>query len=142
MDGLSAAASIIAVIQISAQVFDLCRTYYLNVKDARKDIQRLQNEISSLHEVLVSVVDLAENPNATSLGALDLINQKDGLLKQCEIELTALAAQLDPGGDSKMNQLVFRTLKWPFSSKDVEKVLVTIGRYKSTFLLALTTDQT
>jgi hypothetical protein len=41
MDGLSAAASVIAVLQISAQLFDLCRTYYLNVKDARKDTQRL-----------------------------------------------------------------------------------------------------
>jgi hypothetical protein len=32
MDDLSTAASVIAAIQISEHVFDLCRTYYLEVK--------------------------------------------------------------------------------------------------------------
>jgi hypothetical protein len=34
MAGLGKAASIIAVIQISGKVFDLCQTYYLGVKEA------------------------------------------------------------------------------------------------------------
>ena len=48
MDPLSATASIIAVIHVSSQVFNLCQKYYTGVKDARKDIQRLRNEVISL----------------------------------------------------------------------------------------------
>jgi len=41
MDGLSAGASVIAVIDISAKVATLCFQYSAAVKDAIKDIQRL-----------------------------------------------------------------------------------------------------
>jgi hypothetical protein len=143
MDGLSAASSVIAVIQISNQIFDLCRTYYLNVKDARKDIQRLRNEITALQDMLVSVADLADDPKSSSLKTLKLISKEDGPVKQCELELKALAAKLDPGEEKgRMRQFGLRALKWPFSAKDVDKMLAAIGRHKLTFALALTTDQT
>jgi hypothetical protein len=141
MDGLSAAASVIAVIQISAQVFDLCRTYYLNVKDARKDIQRLRNEVNSLQDILVNVVDLANAPQSSSLRTLSIINQKDGPLEQCRVELTALLTKLDPGEAASKFALALRSLKWPLQSKEVDQVLLAIGRYKSSFVLALSTDQ-
>jgi ankyrin repeat domain-containing protein 50 len=140
MDGLSTAASVIAVIQISSQIFDFCRTYYLNVKDARNDIQRLQNEITSLQDVLVRVADLANVRNSTPMHTLDLVNKEDGLLKQCQLELTALAARLSPDESSKL-KLALKTMKWPLSRKEVDRTLVAIGRYKSSFILALTTDQ-
>lgn len=140
MDGVSIAASVIAVVQISAQIFDFCRIYYLNVKDARNDIQRLRNEIASLQDVLVSVVDLANVRSSTSMHTLDLVNKEDGPLKQCQLELTALAARLSLDESSKL-KLGLRTMKWPLSSKEVDRTLVAIGRYKSSFILALTTDQ-
>ncbi|KAE9371255.1 hypothetical protein N431DRAFT_376754 [Stipitochalara longipes BDJ] len=141
MDGLSAAASVIAVIQISAQVFDLCRTYYLNVKDARKDIQRLRNEVNSLQDILVNVADLAHAAQPSSLRTLSIVNQKDGPLEQCRVELTALLAKLDPGEGASKLALALRSLKWPLHSKEVDQVLLAIGRYKSSFILALSTDQ-
>jgi ankyrin repeat domain-containing protein 50 len=143
MDGLSAASSVIAVIQISSQIFDLCRTYYLNIKDARKDIERLRNEITALQDVLVNVADLANDPNPFSLKTLSLISREDGPLQQCQLELMALAARLEPGeGTNKMKAFGLRALKWPFTSKEVDKILIYIGRHKSTLNLALTTDQT
>lgn len=141
MDGLSAAASVIAVIQISAQVFDLCRTYYLNVKDARKDIQRLQNEITSLQDVLVNVVDLANAPESTSLKTLNLVKKDDGPLNSCRLELTALLTKLDPGESTSKVKLALRSLKWPLQSREIDKALLAIGRYKASFVLALSTDQ-
>jgi hypothetical protein len=141
MDGLSAAASVIAVIQITAQVFDLCRAYYLNVKDARKDIQRLRNEVSSFQDILVGVVDLANEPLSSPLKTLGLVNEKDGPLDQCRLELTALLAKLDPGKGASKVKLALQSLKWPFHSKEIDHVLVAIGRYKSSFVLALSTDQ-
>jgi hypothetical protein len=49
--------------------------------------------------------------------------------------------KLEPGqGKNKMKQYGLRALKWPFSSKDVKKLLTTIGRHKVTFNLTLTAD--
>jgi ankyrin repeat domain-containing protein 50 len=141
MEGLSAAASVVAVIHISGQVFDLCRTYYLEVKEARKDIQRLRDEMTSLQDVLTNVADLADAPSSANLSILNLLNQVDGPVEQCRAQLTELVAKLEPGqGKNKMKQLGLRALKWPFSSKDVEKTVVAIGRHKATFGLALTAD--
>ena len=143
MDGLSAAASVIAVIQVSSQIFDLCRTYYINVKDAREDIQRLRDEITALQDVLVNVADLTDDPKSASLKALASISRKDGPLQVCQSELLALAARLDPGEErGRMRQFGMRALKWPFSSKEVDKILDSIGRHKSSFTLALAADQT
>jgi hypothetical protein len=141
MDPVSAAASVIAVVQISAQVFDLCRTYFLEVKEARKDIQLLRDEVTSLQDVLTNVADLAEDPGSAKLSILSLLNQQDGPLQRCQKDLIGLFAKLELGqGKHKMKQFGLRALKWPFSSKDVEKLLTTIGRHKATFNLALTGD--
>ena len=141
MDGISAAASIIAVIQISGQVINLCRTYYSEVRDAKTDIQRLREEITSLQTVLTKVADLANAPDVAELSTLGLLNQPDGPVQQCLTELIKLAAKLNPGqGKDTMKQFGLRALKWPFISKDVDKAIKAIGRYKVTFNLALTTD--
>src|SRR5438045_8434035 len=143
MDGLSAVANVIAVIQISSLIFDLCRTYYINVKNARKYIQRLQNELIALQDILVCLVDLADDINAASLQTLKLLDQEGGPVKQCKSELEALAAMIDLGGkEGQMNWLGLRTLKWPLRGKDVDKALTAIERHKASFNLALSTDQT
>jgi hypothetical protein len=83
MDGLSAAASVVAVIQLSSQIFDTCRTYYISVKGARKDTGRLRTEITALQDVLVNVLDLANTPNSGALVVLKFICKDGGLVEQC-----------------------------------------------------------
>src|SRR6266480_534900 len=142
MDGLSAAASVIAAIQISGKVFDLCRTYYLEVRDAREDIKRLRDEVTILQDVLTNVADLAKAPGSAKLSILGQLNQPDGPLQQCGTELQGLATKLELGqGKDMMKQFGLRALKWPFSSKDIDKTIKAIERYKVTFSLALTADQ-
>jgi hypothetical protein len=41
MEGLGAAASVIAVVQIAASVGSTLKDYYEGVRDAREDIQKL-----------------------------------------------------------------------------------------------------
>ncbi|KAI9858925.1 MAG: hypothetical protein M1813_007227 [Trichoglossum hirsutum] len=48
MDGLSAAASVAAIVDVSAKVASLRFQYSVAVKDAKKDIDRLQRTITSL----------------------------------------------------------------------------------------------
>jgi len=141
MAGLGEAASIIAVIQISGKIFDLCQTFYLGVKEARKDIQRLREEVMSLQDVLTNVADLAEDPGTSKQSVLSLLNQQDGPVQQCQKDLTGLIAKLELGQEkNKMKKFGLRALKWPFTSKDVEKLLIRTGRYKAMFNLALTAD--
>jgi hypothetical protein len=143
MDGPSTAASVIAVIQISGQVFDLCRTYYLEVKNARKDIQRLRDEMTSLQDLLTNVADLAKAPGSAKLPILGRLNQPDGPVQQCMTELKGLTETLESGrGKDEMKQFGLRALKWPFSVKDIDKTVKAIGRHKEMFNLALTADQT
>jgi hypothetical protein len=142
MDGISAAASIITLVQISAQIINLCRTYYSQVRDASTDIQRLREEITSLQNVLTKVADLANAPDSAELSTLGLLNQPDGPAQQCLTELIALAAKLNPGqGKDTMKQFGLRALKWPFSSKEVGRAVTAIGRHRATFNLALAADQ-
>ena len=141
MDPVSAAASVIAVVQISGQVFQLCQAYYSGVKEARKNIKLLRDEITSLQDVLTHVADLAEDPGSANPSILSLLDQQNGPVQQCQKDLKGLVLKLEPGQENnKMKQFGLRALKWPFSSKDVEKLLTTIGRHKATFNLALTAD--
>jgi hypothetical protein len=141
MDGLSAAASVIAVIQICGSVFDLCRTYYTGVKDARKDITRLRSEISRLEIALTSVADLADADDSGKLSVLQTLAKQGGALSQCENDLSALLSRLQGGHEKEeMKRFGWRSLTWPMKSKDVDKAIIDIERHKSLFYLALTAD--
>jgi hypothetical protein len=141
MDGVSAAASVVAIIQISGQVFALCQSYYSGVKSAREDIGRLRDEVTSLQDVLTNIKDLADAPGSAKLSILDLLNQPDGLIQQCATELKELKTKLDLGqGKDHMKQFGLRALRWPFNRKDVDKTISVIGRQKEIFNLALTAD--
>jgi hypothetical protein len=144
MDGLSAAASIIAVVEITMEDFDLCNRYYVEVKEARADIERLRLEILSFQSVLLSVRDLAENPSSAELSTLrNLCNSgQDGIVQRCTDDLEGLREKLEskPGKD-QMRKFGFRALKWHFSSKEVEKLITTLERFKAMFSLALDADQ-
>ncbi|KAH6677075.1 hypothetical protein B0J14DRAFT_506370, partial [Halenospora varia] len=142
MEGLGAAASAIAVMQISAKVFDICRKYYLEVRDARSDIQRLCDEMTSLQDVLVNVADLSDAAGSEQLAVLQLLEKPNGPLQECQNELNLLLQKLEiDAGKEKMRRFGMRALKWPFSSTEVMKIIATLGRYKSTFNLALSADQ-
>ena len=138
MDGLSAAASVLAVIEISAKLVALCRDCFSEVKEAKKDIQRFRNEVTTLENILIDLRDLVDTPDRTKLPILDTS------LKQCQSTLEELVRKLEKaaGKDKMMKQFGWRAFKWPFNSNDVQKAIETIERHKNTFNLALTVDQT
>jgi hypothetical protein len=55
MEGLGVAASVVAVVDLSAEVAKLCIQYSLEVKDAKSDISRLYNEARNLEKVMKDV---------------------------------------------------------------------------------------
>ncbi|OCL01502.1 hypothetical protein AOQ84DRAFT_434833 [Glonium stellatum] len=141
MDGLSVAANVIAVVDLSAQVASLCFQYSVAVKDAKEDIGHLQREVNSVKDVLNGVKQLLDGAhNKTRLSVSQKLSDS---LEDCFSELEALQKKLDPGEARKaMSRFGLRALKWPFKSKEVEKVILRLGRHKQTFSSVLQVDQT
>jgi len=140
MEGLGAAASVIAVIALSAKVAKLCKQYPLEVKSARNDISRLQNEVNNLGKVVSDVQHLVDGPDGARLSASEKLL---GAIDNCSTQLKTLEQKLDLSKTRKpMSSLGLRALKWPFQSKEVDKVISELERCKATILLALQVDQT
>ena len=140
MDGLSGAASVIAVIDLSAKIATLCFQYSLAVKDAKEDIERLQRKVSDIKNILGEVRQLLDEQDKTLLSATYKLSDS---LNRCFQQLEELSTQLEPRSKRKMmSRLGVRALKWPFTSKEVEKHIANLEKYEQTYNLALQADQT
>ncbi|CAI7635358.1 unnamed protein product [Penicillium manginii] len=140
MDGLSSAASVIAVIQLAGSIVATCGGYIKGVKDAREDIIRLQHEVVSLKCILEKLADLLHGSNgfklSTSRSLVEGINR-------CLEALKDLEDKIDPGkGRKLMRRLGRRALKWPIKRAEVERVVTDLERFKGLFTLSLQVDQT
>ena len=119
MDGLSAAANVIAIVDISAKIASLCFQYSVAVRDAKKDIDRLQRTVTDIKNVLEEVKQLLDRQDKTQLSTTYKLSD---LLKECNQQLQGLKAQLEPGKTRKaMHRFGVQALKWPFINKQVEK---------------------
>ncbi|KAI9754954.1 MAG: hypothetical protein M4579_004490 [Chaenotheca gracillima] len=140
MDPLSITASVAAVIQLTQTISLLCQRYYLDVKDARKDIQCVIDQLTSLSDVLTNLEDLVDSPSGARLAVSQLLNGTSGPLHQCYSELDKLRQKLDASG-GKWTSLK-RSVSWPFEKKQVADVVAVIERHKSNLGLALTVQNT
>jgi chromosome segregation ATPase len=139
MAGLGDAASVIAVIDLSAKVASLCFQYSREVASAKKEIVSLQEELGGLQDVLAKLKHLLEQPNA-KLSSLPEIRRS---LNNSEDQLKELDKGLDIKTSRKtLSRLGLRALKLPFESKEVEKITNRLGRYKQSINLAFQIDQT
>lgn len=144
MDGLSAAASVIAVIQISEDVVSLCSKYLKAVKNAKPDIERLQAELNNLKITLRGAQHLLEGPNGAKLQTSQALH--DGL-DGCSSQLTSLEMKLKEKlshgkADKTIGRFGLRALKWPFESKDVNGMVQTLKQYQDTLSASLSIDGT
>jgi Fungal N-terminal domain of STAND proteins len=140
MEGLGAAANVIAVIDLCAKVASFCYQYSLAVKHAKNDITRLQAELKSLRDVLGEVQQILDGPDSAKLSASQKLFEalKDGFS-----QLKTLDERLNPSKARKaMSRMGVRALKWPFESKEVDKVINGLEKCKQTVSLALQVDQT
>ncbi|KAL4860467.1 hypothetical protein BDV12DRAFT_205020 [Aspergillus spectabilis] len=139
MDGLSSAASVIAVIQLTGSLVKLCGGYIREVKDAREEILTLQRAITGLEGILQALQKFLQGTG----NALPTSSRLVSDIADCLSDLQALEARLDPGkGTRLMRKMGLRALKWPLKRTDMEGVMKNLERYKSSFLLSLQVDQT
>ena len=140
MDGLAGAASVIAVIDISTKIVSLCYQYSVAVKDAKDNIERVRRKVSDITHILEKIKQLLDRQDKTRLSTTQGLFSS---LEQCLKELESLEVKLEPRKTRKtMSRFGFRALKWPFTSKQVDKIVLDLEGYEQTFSLALQVDQT
>ncbi|KAL4776957.1 hypothetical protein BDW60DRAFT_203057, partial [Aspergillus nidulans var. acristatus] len=127
MDGLSSAASVIAVIQLTGSLVKLCGDY-------------IREAITSLQWTLQDLQEFLQSNNAKALPTSSRLVSN---IADCLSDLQALEARLDPGkGRRLMRKVGLRALKWPLKRTEAEGVAKNLEGYKSSFLLSLQVDQT
>lgn len=140
MDGLSAAASVIAVIQIAKAVGSVLKDYYGAVRDARGEIKQLYHSVNSLEAILSCIEDLKVR-HGDKLVSSDLLDNPDGPLQKSNVELKTLQEKLVDKAKSRSRfKQAFDSLKWPFQKGDVEKAVSNIDRHKSALQLQIGTE--
>ncbi|KAJ6107986.1 NACHT and WD40 domain protein [Penicillium sp. IBT 18751x] len=140
MDGLSSAASVIAVIQLTGSIVKICGSYLQEAKDARDQIIALQRTVTGLESILYKLSELLQGPCDAKLGTFSLLVND---VSDCLSRLEGLKEKIDPvGGKRMMRRLGIRALKWPLRRAEVNKIIHDLERYKSSFILSLQVDQT
>lgn len=141
MDGLSAAASVIAVVQLTEEVIKLCYHYAITAKNARRDICDLSSEVQTLQGVLEDVEGLSRRPEADgNFSALRRLGVAGGTFDRCSDALRDLKSGLElPERDGKLDRLI-TALRWPLKSKETDKAASEIRGYRDTIHLALSGD--
>lgn len=152
MDPLSITASIIAVLQATSAVVSICNDYRSAAKSSSWEHSQVMKELESLRNVLENLAGLSSN-KASIYGTSDssllmltkLCGPSDGPLRKCLSEMEALKAKLVPpswsGADGSKRRALTQALGWPLKRDETMKTLETIGRFKATLSLALSSDQ-
>ncbi|KAL4978203.1 hypothetical protein BDW66DRAFT_130506 [Aspergillus desertorum] len=139
MDGLSLAAGVIAVIQLTGSLVELCGGYIQQVKHARDDILTLQRANTSLQGTIQDLHNLVQTNDRKALPTSSRLVSN---ITDCLSDLRALETRLDPGKRKRlMSKVGWRALMWPLKRTEVEDVIQKLERYKSSFLLSLQVDQ-
>ncbi|KAI8713795.1 NACHT domain-containing protein [Fusarium sp. LHS14.1] len=142
MEGLGAAASVIAVVDMSAKVASLCTDYFKAVKNARSDIECLQSELDSLTTVLRGTERLVKGPDGNKLQTTE---ELEAALAGASVQLQRLIDELERkhGRTRKvMSRFGIRSLKWPFESSEIESIVQSLDRNQDTISAALMVDNT
>jgi hypothetical protein len=144
MEGLGAAASVIAVGELAAKVATLCLKYSSAVKNARSDIKRLLQYTDSLKTTVDGAQKIFSGPHGARLETSQKLRAALNATYAQLIDIaTKLEEKLYTDRRVKAMRLVgLRALKWPFESKDVDKIIANLQREQDSFLAALQIDQT
>ncbi|KAF2475263.1 uncharacterized protein BDR25DRAFT_254152, partial [Lindgomyces ingoldianus] len=135
MDSLSATASIISILQLSAKVL----AYVNDVKDASKDRTQYAVEMLNLRSLLFKLRDHVEWGDSTEpwYTAVQALAVKDGPLDQFKQALETLQIKMTGGG--RLGG-AGEALVWKFKKEEIASILGRMERLKSLVEIALQMD--
>ena len=142
MEGVAAAASIGALVDMAVRAYKIIFKYTSAVKNARKDVEQLIAEVLALSGVLHSLKIFASALEAEDTGEerafrAQHVDSCYHTLSQIRSDLEK--AQADFESSNKLKGLQ-RRLRWPFGEDETLKMLERIGNHKQTMSLAMTAD--
>ncbi|KAL8817830.1 MAG: hypothetical protein Q9191_008069 [Dirinaria sp. TL-2023a] len=141
MEALGSVSSIIAVVQVAGSVAKLCGGYIADVKDARKDIERLQQKAMTLSDVLQRLQRMVEVDDETKPQPSILSDNVRKSVDRCLQDLKKLQEKLQPKtGHKTMSRIGLRALKWPLSKSSVNEEVRLMEGYLVIFNTALQLD--
>ncbi|KAK1970749.1 hypothetical protein LY78DRAFT_627386 [Colletotrichum sublineola] len=137
-EALGLAVNIAAIVELSTKIAKVCLQYSKEVKNAREEIARVEKETLNLKVVAESSLKLLEG------GAMLKTSQALlGAAQEAVSRVKTLDVELRPSDTRKaMRRFGVRAFKWPFQSKDVEKLVRDIERYTQIISMGLQIDQT
>jgi hypothetical protein len=126
MDGLSVAASIIAVIQITSTVIKILS----DVKDAPKECRTCRKEASSFNTLLFNLDDFIKSSTSAEpwFDKVNALAAADGPLDQYRLALESLLAKVET--TSKLRK-AFNAILWTKVKEDISVVLLRMERAKT-----------
>ena len=139
MDGLSAAASVIAVTSLALQLAENTKNiveFWDSIESAPRDVCDIRLELESLSQVLEQIGHEARHhpPCASTLSALKLCAEKIEVIKSITSDLeTGLAS-------SKTRIRKWSSVRAALSRQKVDRVQDLLGRMKATLTLLLLND--
>ncbi|RBR24677.1 uncharacterized protein FIESC28_02450 [Fusarium coffeatum] len=139
MEALGVAANVIAVVDISVKVLQVCSEYAKEAKNAKVEIQELRQEVENLRDTAQKVQKLIQSPQGTRLEA------SQELLLRIEDSLSILSdvnGKLQPSSKHSLWRRGFRSLKWPFQSGEVHRIVGRLNRSSISLSHLLQVDQT
>ncbi|KAL2836937.1 hypothetical protein BJY01DRAFT_48327 [Aspergillus pseudoustus] len=138
-DPFSVAASIAGLVTLAEEVFQLVCKFGRQVKDAQSDIKRLSTEIRSLSVLLYELSLLAksfEDEGLDTFFRLHHVNSCRQTVQDVKLRLEKALGGLK----GQRWQATATRLKWPYTGKEVKKLLDEISTHKKTMNLALAAD--
>jgi Trp operon repressor len=138
-DPLSIAAGIAGLVTLAEEVFQLVCRFGRLVRDAQNDIKRLSIEIRGLSVLLYELVLLAKSFEDDGLNTFFRLHHVNSCRQTVQDVKSRLDKALSGTRDQGWQATVTR-LKWPYTSKEIKRLLEEISTYKETMGLALTAD--
>jgi hypothetical protein len=139
MEGLSVAANVIAVVDLSAKLVGWCAQYAIDVKNANNDKARLTREITALHCVSQETSDLLEGPRGAKLKSSAKLLHAIG---DGKAQLQRVEQKLSLGVPDATKAPSIPAWRWPLQSREVEKTIQELTRCNQAILSALQVEQT
>jgi hypothetical protein len=138
MDAVSLASGIAGLITLALQISSVIADFTIAVKEGPKNIKELQQELLLLGEILSQLQDFLRSEKAKGR-SFDSNSVMQSAISSCKVRVERIGDKLRPSIGGKMSKLADR-LKWPFESKEVEKMVVNLRSYTQAFQFSLTID--
>ena len=138
MDPLSMAAGVAGLVSLTLDVSTTLASYCKSVKNARKDVQELAQEMASMHSLLYQLGEFLRTQQL-----------KTKFFESASVLATAIAVCRNNAQKISFKVQRFESdglasfwekLKWPFSEKEMQKILTTLRRCAATFQFSLTIE--